>query len=218
MVATTRRSASAAPRLARFDKVERALHWVNATLFAVVMTTAGTLYVGPLSTVVGRRELMKTIHVWSGLALPIPFIAALVIGRRSQLRADLRRINRWLPDDKRWIRTLGRDPYIKLGKFHPGQKLNAVFIGASIPVMMATGSIMRWFRPFPLTWRTGATFVHDWTAFGLFIVITGHVVKAVSDQEAMRGMLGGTVDRSWAKRHHPRWHDELVDRSGAPPG
>src|SRR2546421_9761220 len=47
-------------QLARFDGVERAVHWTNATLFLVLLGTGAALYVGPISTLVGRRELMKT--------------------------------------------------------------------------------------------------------------------------------------------------------------
>ena len=52
MAATTHPRAEPAPatRLPRFDRVERALHWANATLFAVMMATGAALYVGPLST------------------------------------------------------------------------------------------------------------------------------------------------------------------------
>src|SRR5438045_3306391 len=51
----------------RFDRAERALHWANAALFGVLLATAAILYVGPLSAAVGRRELIRTIHVYSGL-------------------------------------------------------------------------------------------------------------------------------------------------------
>lgn len=210
MVATTNPSPSARRRLPRFDGLERALHWVNATLFLVLMATAATLYLGPLATIVGRRELMRTIHVWCGVALPVPFLVALVAGRRGQLRDDFRRLNRWIADDRRWLRTLGRDPSISLGKFHPGQKINAAFTAGAIPVMLMTGSIMRWYHPFALSWRTGATFVHDWVAIGIYLFVTGHIVKALSDRHAMRGMLTGEVDARWAKRHRPRWHAELT--------
>lgn len=33
-----------------------------------------------------------------------------------------------------------------MGKFHPGQKLNAAFTPGAIVVMLTTGSIMHWFR------------------------------------------------------------------------
>jgi formate dehydrogenase subunit gamma len=67
-------------------------------------------------------------------------------------------------------------------------------VAGSIPVMLVTGSIMKWFGPFPLAWRTGATFVHDLTAIGLFIVTVGHIVKALSDPEKLSAMLRNRTD------------------------
>ena len=99
---TTRRS----ERVPRFDGVERALHWVNATLFFVVLFTAGALYVGPLSTIVGRRALVKEVHVVFGLLLPVPFILARIGPWSRGLRRDMRALNRWDGDDRRWFRTL----------------------------------------------------------------------------------------------------------------
>jgi formate dehydrogenase subunit gamma len=72
--------------------------------------------------------------------------------------------------------------------------------------MLATGSIMRWYKPFPLAWRTGATFVHDWIAVLLFVLVVGHIVKALSEPDALQGMVTGSVDAGWARRRHPRWH------------
>ena len=72
---------------------------------------------------------------------------------------------------------------------------------------------MKWFGPFPLSWRTGATFVHDWTAFALLAVLIGHVAKAFGDREALGGMVGGTVSRRWAARKAPRWLDEVAPES-----
>ena len=54
--------------------------------------------------------------------------------------------------------------------------------------MLATGVIMRWYHPWPLWWRTGATFVHDWLALAAVIVILGHVWMALRDWDALRAM------------------------------
>jgi formate dehydrogenase subunit gamma len=200
--------------LSRFDRVERVVHWVNASLFAVVMATALCLYLPFLSAMVGRRETLKTIHVFAGLLLPFPLLLG-VVGRRwgRRLRRDLRRLNRWIPDDGAWLR--GRQwrrgshaGGVRLGKFNPGQKLNAAFTGGAIIVMLATGSIMRWYKPWPLSWRTGATFVHDWIFLGLCVTITGHVMFALRDPDSLRSMWAGTVSRAWARRNAPRWLDE----------
>jgi formate dehydrogenase subunit gamma len=196
-------------RVRRFDVATRVVHWANATLFLVLLSSGLVLSFGPLSVLVGRRETVKDVHVWAGLLLPLPVVVG-AAGRWGRgLRSDFGRLNRWLADDRRWFRTLGRDRSVRLGKFHPGQKLNAAFTAGAIPVMLLTGSIMRWPRSFDLSWRTGATFVHDWVATVLVFTIVGHIVKAVSDPVALRGMVGGDVDGAWAAHHHPRWHDDM---------
>jgi formate dehydrogenase subunit gamma len=103
MAATT--SPSELERLHRFDLVERAAHWANAVLFGVLIATAACLYIGSLSAIVGRRELIRDIHVIAGVALPVPLLLA-AIGRWGRgFRRDLSRLNRWTPDDVRWLRS-----------------------------------------------------------------------------------------------------------------
>ena len=204
MVETTARSE--APLL-RFGRVERRLHWVNATLFSMLMLTGAVLYVGPLSAMVGRRELIRTIHVWSGIALPIPLLVAIVGRHGARLRRDFGELNRFAAGEARWFRARTRGS-VRLGKFNPGQKLNAVFIAAAGVVMLATGSIMKWFSLFPIDWRTGATFVHDWFAIGIWIAVIGHVLFAFRDPVALGGMLRGSVSATWARRERPRWYEQ----------
>jgi formate dehydrogenase subunit gamma len=203
----------------RFDRVERWLHWANATLFLVLLATGLTLYIGPLSSLVGRRVLLKDVHVISGLLLPLPLLVAYGGRWRAELRRDVRRIARWSIDDRRWLTSWGRRGHAGMGKFNAGQKLNAIFVAGCIPLMLVTGSIMRWFEPFPLAWRTGATFVHDWLALSLLAVIVGHIGKALAEPLALRAMRTGTVPAEEARRRHPRWWRELLaeGRVGAPP-
>lgn len=218
-VAVTTRSTSgragAEPRLLRFDRAERALHGANAILFLVLMATAAVLYVAPLSAAVGRRPLVRDVHVVAGLLLPLPWLAARLGPWSAMVRADTRRLARWDAHDRRWLRSFGRDPFARLGKFHPLQKLNAAFTAGAIPVMLGTGAVMRWFDPFPIEWRTGATFVHDWISLGLFVTVAVHICKAVGDREALGGMWSGSVGARWARRHHPRWYDGVGPRRPA---
>jgi formate dehydrogenase subunit gamma len=86
--------------------------------------------------------------------------------------------------------------------------LNALFTGGAIVVMLGTGSIMKWYRFFPLDWRTGATFVHDVVALGVFLVVTGHIAFALTHPQALRSMFTGWVAEPWAKRHASGWLDE----------
>jgi len=206
------------PDVARFDRVERYVHWSQAWLFGLLFATAAALYVPPLSQLVGRREIVRTIHVYAGLGLPLPVVLGLLGRRGAGLRADLGRLNRFSRADRSWLRSRGDGRGLYTGKFNAGQKLNAAFVGGTILVMLATGSIMRWFKPFPLPWRTGATFVHDWLAIALLAVVIGHIVIAKRDPESLAAMRHhGKVSRAWARRKAPAWLDE-VDATDEPAG
>jgi formate dehydrogenase subunit gamma len=213
---TVRSDVPARARLQRFDGAEMALHWVNAGLFLVLIVTAAILYVGQLSALVGRRELIRYLHVVTGLALPFPLLAARLGPWRHGFVADVRALARFDDDDRRWLRRPRKAKDVRMGKFHPGQKLNAAFTLGAIIVMLATGSIMHWFRFFPIDWRTGATFVHDWLALALAIVIAGHLKMALADPDARRGMSQGWVPTIWARRHRPKWYEEMTGHAAQP--
>jgi formate dehydrogenase subunit gamma len=200
---------SARVQIQRFDRLERIVHWSNATLFLVLLFTGASLYLPELSTIVAHRHLVKTIHVYSGLLLPLPLLLGLVLPGGRQFRRDVSRINRWTADDRRWWSRKTRSS-VQLGKFNPGQKLNAIFVAAAMVLMLMTGSIMRWFGPFPDSWRTGATFVHDWVFITLLVVIVGHIMFALGDGDSLRSMVRGWVPEAWARRERPRWWAEEV--------
>lgn len=160
----------------RFDAAERFLHWTVAALVLTLLFTGASLYAGPLSTLVGRRELVKTVHLVAGLSLPVPFLVAFAGPWAARLRADVRLLNRWDDGDLRWVRTGGREG--GTGRFNAGQKLNAAFVAGALAVMLLTGAVLAWYTPFPDDWRTGATFVHDWTFLALAVVVAAHVVIA----------------------------------------
>jgi len=203
--------------LARFDRVERAVHWTNAILFAVLVVTGAALYFTPLIALVGRRELVERIHLYAGIALPVPLILALSGSWGHALRRDIRRFNRWSSADRRWLRVIFQPQpkrsytraRLRIGKFNAGQKLNAAFVAGGGLVMLASGLLLRWYRPFPLSWRAGATFVHNWLAVLFVIVIAGHILMALADRQALKSMFFGRISRSWAERHAPAWLDEL---------
>ena len=199
--------------MVRFDAVERLVHWVNALLFGVLIVTGAALYIEPLGALIGRRALVQDVHVYSGIALPLPLAIALAGSWGRALRHDLVRFNRWSAADREWFRALlrgGRNRVrdlsaVRLGKFNAGQKLNAAFVAGAGLVMLATGVVMRWYHPYPVSWRTGATFVHDWLSLAVGLVVFGHVGMALRDPVALRSMWSGEVSGSWARRHAPAW-------------
>ncbi|MEW2072693.1 cytochrome b/b6 domain-containing protein [Streptomyces sp. NPDC012403] len=196
----------AATAVRRFGRAQRWAHRATAALMGVCVVTAACLYVPQLAQLVGRRALVVTLHQWSGLALPVPVLAALA---SRAFRADLGRLNRFGPHDRVWLRAaLRRDrrPSSRpAGKFNAGQKVYAAWIAGATLVMLGTGLLMWFTHLTPLVWRTSATFVHDWLALTIGIVLAGHIGMALADPEARRGMRTGSVGRDWAEREHPLW-------------
>ncbi|MFC6883960.1 MULTISPECIES: cytochrome b/b6 domain-containing protein [Actinomadura] len=201
--------------LARFTRAERWVHHLTALLMLACLATAAMLYLPALSTVVGRRELVKTVHVWCGFALPVPVLLGLA---SRAFRGDVRRLNRFAPLDWEWLRRRDRRSVrngrgvIAVGKFNGGQKLNAAFTAGAILVMLGTGEVLTFPELWPDRWRTGATFVHDWLFIAIVVVTVGHLWEALRDRDALRGMLTGRVDRTWAARHHAGWEAQQTTR------
>ena len=202
-------------RVMRFDRVQRAAHWANAALFGALMFTAIPLYFGSFFGVVLPRHLIEQIHLWCGLALPIPIIVSLLGPWGRGMRRDVRRVNAWTRQEIRWLQTRGRSP-LEADKFNPGQKLNAIFIGAVILIMLVTGSMLQWFRFFSVSLRQGATFVHDAFAFAIFAVVIGHITMAITHRDALRSIFKGWVSEQWAAVHASRWLTETRDGDGSP--
>lgn len=205
----TPRAETAAPPVRdvrRFGTVQRWVHRITAALMGVCVLTAAVLYIPQLAVLVGRRELVVRVHECAGLALPVPVLLGLA---SRALRTDLRFLNRFGPHDKVWLRAaLRRDrrPAARpAGKFNAGQKVYAAWIAGAAVVMLGTG-LMMWFTHLtPLRWRTGATFVHDWLALTIGVVLAGHIGMALGDPEARRGLRTGMVSRTWADHEHPLW-------------
>lgn len=214
---SARTTAAGSSGLTRFTVAERAVHWLVAALMTVCIVTAAILYNGSIALMVGHRHAVVLVHVWSGWALPVP----LLLGAASTAcRTDLRRLNRFTPADWRWLRSrTRRDGTIRVGKFNAGQKLNASLSAGATLVLLGTGTLMYVTGLVRLSWRSGATFVHDWTALALGLLVIGHVAYALRDGEALRGMRSGRVSVGWARSGHRAWADELlVPGEDPPPG
>jgi formate dehydrogenase subunit gamma len=189
------------------------VHRCTAGLMLVCIATAAILYNGSLSMRFGHRHLVELVHVYCGMALPVPMLLGLL---SQAYRVDLSRLNRFTRSDLRWLRSRTRRAVASaVGKFNAGQKLNAWLSCGATLVLFGTGILMYFVGLSPLAWRTGATFVHDWFALGVGLLVCGHVYKATRDAEARRGMRRGSVDARWALAEHPAWAKQHL--AGAPP-
>lgn len=194
--------------LTRFAPSSRAVHRATAVFGITCLATAAILYLEPLAELVGRRNLVVDVHVWSGLALPVPVLLG-VLARATRL--DFRLLNRFTPVDREWLRRRDRRrAELPVGKFNAGQKLNASLSAGGGLVLLGTGIVMAYGRHWPLDLRIGSTFVHDWTAAAVLLLVAGHLWFASRDEDARQGMRTGSVPAGWALREHPAWAGGLL--------
>ena len=208
---------SAAPTatelIRRFSPAERALHWLLASTFLVMLGTGLVLYLPALAQVAADRVLWKTIHVTAALAFWAGLLA-LLPGNRSELRATARQVDRFDSDDARWLRwavtRAGDEP--PQGRFNAGQKLSAAVVAGLMVVFTVSGALIllqeddRAFRGV-----TSAIVAHDWATWIAVPLIVGHLYLALlnpSSRHSLRGMTLGSVRRDWAARHHAKWERE----------
>ena len=194
--------------LRRFTTAERWVHRTTSTLMMTAIVTALCLYVPGFAEIVGRRRLLVVVHEWSGILLPLPLAVGLFF---KGVRADMRNLDRFVPQDKGWVRRAilhGSGMAGPAGKFNAGQKLYAALIAGLVVVMVGTG-LMMWFTALsPLNLRTGASYIHDWLALAIGVLVLGHIRMAMKDPESRHGMRTGWVTRRWARHEHPLWEEE----------
>lgn len=206
MVATTNPSPD--QRVVRFTRGVRWTHRSVTVLMLILLATAAGLYIPDISAIVGNRPILRNVHIVSGLLLPVPLVLAVFL---YAFRQDATRLNRFTPDDWRWLRSRNRrSGTIAVGKFNAGQKLNAAFTLGAIIIMFVTGLIMWQNAFFSDDIRTGATFVHDWLTFAIVAMVAGHTWMALNDAEARRGMRTGSVSSEWAEKEHGEWAEEFT--------
>ncbi|HXF98717.1 MAG TPA: cytochrome b/b6 domain-containing protein [Gaiellaceae bacterium] len=202
------------PRLLpRFGRTERALHWIHASAFFCLLGTGLVLWLPALSAWVGRRALVKDVHVWTAVAWAVLVALVIALGDRRALLADWREIERLDRDDRRWL-TGRRAPQ---GRFNAGQKLNAI-VTASFALLFAVSGLLLWLaaRDSRFRWE-GPIVVHDALTLFSVVLVLGHLYLAVihpSTRHALRGMTLGDVREDWAREHHPKW---AAGAGGQPP-
>ena len=188
----------------RFSRTERAVHWVHASAFLVLLGSGLALYLPSLATEIGRRPLVKDVHLFTALAWAIALLAVVALGDRRGLRATTRELDVFDAGDRRWL--LGR--HVRQGRFNAGQKLNAA-LTAAFAVLLAVSGVLLWLGERDTRFRLDSTIVlHDVVAYLSVALLAGHLYLAVihpSTRHALRGMTVGTVREDWAREHHAKW-------------
>ena len=204
---------AAASRLVRrFTRTERALHWTLALGFLALLASGLVLYVPKLSVLVARRPVIKTLHLYTGVAWLVALVLVIALGDRKSLLATWRDLDRFDEDDRRWLLHRPSDP----GRFNAGQKLNAA-LTAAFTLLFAVSGFLLWYGERDTRFRFASTILlHDGLMYVSLVLLLGHLYLAVirpATRHSLRGITTGYVHADWARRRHPNWIAELeLDR------
>ena len=194
--------------LNRFSKSERAVHWIHAAAFFVLLGSGLVLYLPSLAGI-GNRGLVKDVHLYTAIAWALALLAVVVLGDRKGLRRTLDDLDGFDLDDRLWLR---RYP-IKQGRFNAGQKLNAA-VTAAFAVLFAGSGILLWYGERDTRFRFAGTIVlHDGLMWISLVLLAGHLYLSLiypRTRHSLRGMVRGDVELQWAREHHPKWVQEVL--------
>lgn len=200
----------------RFSRTERALHWIHASAFFVLLGTGLVLYLPTLSVAVSNRPLVKALHIWTAIAWMVALALAVAVGDRAGLRRTARELQLFDSDDRRWLKGGGAPQ----GRFNAGQKLNAAAT-AALAVLFAVSGTLLWYgeRDTDFRW-TSTLLLHDGLTILSIVLVTGHLYLTLvhpSTRPSLRGMTLGAVREDWAREHHPKWTARSPARLPADP-
>jgi formate dehydrogenase subunit gamma len=197
-------SRAASDYVPRFSLTERALHWVHASAFFVLLGSGLVLYVPRLSEAVSRRHFVKDVHVYTAVAWLCAIALVVLLGDRRGLGRTLHELDAFDRDDRLWLRRVPRPQ----GRFNAGQKLNAALTAAFALVFTVSGFLL-WLGERDPRFRLPSTIlVHDGLMYVSLVVLLGHLYLALiypSTRHALRGITVGSVRRDWAREHHAKW-------------
>jgi formate dehydrogenase subunit gamma len=188
----------------RFSRTERAVHWIHASAFFVLLGTGLVLYVPRLSTLIARRPLVKDVHVYTAVAWIVLLGIVIVLGDRRGLRRTVRELDLFDDDDRGWLRRKRRPQ----GRFNAGQKLHAALV-AGFAFLFATSGFLLWLGERDTRFRWASTILlHDGLMYASLVLVMGHLYLALiypATRHALRGITVGSVRRDWALEHHRKW-------------
>jgi formate dehydrogenase subunit gamma len=204
-------------RLARYNRTERALHWVHATAFVILLASGLCLYLPSLAELVGRRHLIKGIHIYTAVAWAVALVVVVLAGDRRSLRRTLAEVDRFDADDRAWFLDHSRPQ----GRLNAGQKLNTV-VTAAFALLFAVSGFFLWLGERDTRFRMpNALLVHDWLMYASLVLFLGHLYLSViypATRHSLSGITRGWVREDWAERRHAKWVAAIrAEDQAAPP-
>ncbi len=136
-------------RLLRFVLAERLAHWSKAVFFIAAATGGLVMWIPRTRQLMGANRLQFS-HLHGGigiLMILVPLVILIALDRR-RFAEDLKEVDVWDEDDRRWfwaalrLRTLRGKQMPPQGRLNAGQKVNSLLVSLIAIGLLVTGSIL----------------------------------------------------------------------------
>lgn len=198
----------------RYKRPERINHWIVAICFVLLAISGLALFYPAffwLTGVFGTPQLARIVHPIIGVLMFLGFFRQFFRYWQSNLIES---------EDVKWMKAV---PQIlngyevgDIGKYNGGQKAMFWVMSICVLVLFITGLIAwrQYFSDyFSISVVRLALLFHAWTATILIAAIIVHVYAAIWVRGTIRAMVEGVVTQEWAKKHHPRWYREVMEKA-----
>jgi len=205
-------------RLRRFVVGERLSHWLYALFFLTALITGLLMWI-PTTRIwmAGARRELAQYHGYVGAAMIIVPILVLIVLDRRRLLGDIRDVDRWSWNDRRWFGLAIRGYTLRgrqmppQGRFNAGQKANVVLVAAMAVGFAVTGGILMHRQDMPQWLVSRALWLHAVLAVAGVALLAGHLAHVLFTRHGrtyLAGMVRGWIPEELAREKHQRWWEE----------
>jgi len=210
-IARKREDIAVGDELVRHRLSSRVIHWSVALTFFLCLLSGLPIWTpifGWTAALFGGLAVCRWLHPWVGVLF---FVASLAMfmhwvgemklekNERGWLGPQLLRYFTWKTDDS------------DVGKYNGGQKVFFFFSGLGALLLLVSG-LGLWF-PLGLSQplREASLIAHDLAFIVFFLAIIVHIyLGTAAEPGTFRAMVRGSVTKTWARFHHPRWFREVT--------
>ncbi|QWQ16961.1 formate dehydrogenase cytochrome b556 subunit [Providencia rettgeri] len=200
-------------KIIRHKPIERINHWAVVICFLFTAISGLGFFFPSLNwfmNILGTPQLSRILHPFVGMAMFLLFVFMFFRYFHHNF------INK---EDIKWAKNIGKvlknEEAGDVGQYNLGQKGVYWVVTICLLALVITGVIM--WRPyfadyFPIPVYRAAILIHSLSAIALIIMIVVHAYAAIWVKGSVRAMVEGWVTRGWARKHHPLWYRQLLEK------
>lgn len=210
-----RRDKDGNPVIQRYTANERSNHWLTAITF-ILLALSGLAMFHPamswLYGLFGGGQWTRILHPFFGVVMFVSFML---------LALRMRAHNRFEDGDKQWLKQIDdvlanrEDKLPKVGKYNAGQKVLFFTLVVCMLVLFVSGIVIwrQWFSHFfPIGLIRFSALAHAFFAFVIITAIIVHIYAGLWIKGSIGAMTRGFVSYGWARKHHPKWFEEVMKK------